>query len=355
MTEAEWLVSSDIRAMLVKPGTQLTLRRLRLLACGFLRRLWAHLVPEGHAAVETAERYADGMASQEELHAQGLAVAVLPVDLVHELAQAVTVTEWTHTEIFTTISALTTLDEEAQRLSRLHRGPACDLLRDLVVNPFGTDPVLDPAWLSWHNGTIRFLTEDIYQQRTFEQMPILGDALEDAGCTDGLILDHCRSGGEHIRGCWVLDLLLRKEPVTTEQRVSEVLQASWPREYRTIIDTVEAMSGRYNRSGRGLFARITLRVEPRTAGPAIVFQHAPALSRVLPREMIGAVVEGIRTALQELGKERELAGLTIRLLDGRYHDVDSTREGFAREAIHVFRQALSARTLVEVSRTGGGP
>ena len=42
-------------------------------------------------------------------------------------------------------------------------------------------------------------------------MPILADALEDAGCTNQDILNHCRGGGEHVRGCWVVDLLLGKE------------------------------------------------------------------------------------------------------------------------------------------------
>ena len=45
----------------------------------------------------------------------------------------------------------------------------------------------------------------------FHDLPILADALEDAGCTDGAILSHCRSGLEHVRGCWVIDLLLGRE------------------------------------------------------------------------------------------------------------------------------------------------
>ena len=50
----------------------------------------------------------------------------------------------------------------------------------------------------------------IYEDRAFD-MPILGDALEDAGCTNAAILKHCRSGAEHVRGCWCLDLILGKE------------------------------------------------------------------------------------------------------------------------------------------------
>jgi hypothetical protein len=52
------------------------------------------------------------------------------------------------------------------------------------------------------------VAKTIYDERRFEDMPILADALEEAGCTSELILGHCRSGGEHVRGCWVLDLIL---------------------------------------------------------------------------------------------------------------------------------------------------
>ena len=55
------------------------------------------------------------------------------------------------------------------------------------------------------------IAQAIYDDRAFDRMPILADALEDAGCTDRAILDHCRSEGPHVRGCWVVDLLLGKE------------------------------------------------------------------------------------------------------------------------------------------------
>jgi hypothetical protein len=50
----------------------------------------------------------------------------------------------------------------------------------------------------------------IYDERAFHDLPILADALEEAGCTDAEILAHCRSSGEHVRGCWVVDLVLGK-------------------------------------------------------------------------------------------------------------------------------------------------
>jgi hypothetical protein len=58
---------------------------------------------------------------------------------------------------------------------------------------------------------VTFLARMIYEERSFDQMPELADALEAAGCTDEDILAHCRGPGEHARGCWVVDLLLGKE------------------------------------------------------------------------------------------------------------------------------------------------
>ncbi len=80
------------------------------------------------------------------------------------------------------------------------------LLRDLFNNPF-RPPRLDPAWLTWQEGAVRKLAEGIYEERAFDRLPVLADALEEAGCTDADILDHGRGGAEHVRGCWVVDLL----------------------------------------------------------------------------------------------------------------------------------------------------
>ena len=83
----------------------------------------------------------------------------------------------------------------------------CDLIRDIFDNPFRPAP-FDPAWRST---TVASIAEAIYTDRAFDRMPILADALEDAGCTSREILDHCRSLGEHVRGCWVVDLVLGKD------------------------------------------------------------------------------------------------------------------------------------------------
>jgi hypothetical protein len=87
----------------------------------------------------------------------------------------------------------------------------CGLIRDVIGNPFRSLPVIAPEWLAWNNGVIPALARSIYGDRAFDQLPVLGDALEDAGCTDRVLLDHCHEPGGHVRGCWVLDLLLGKQ------------------------------------------------------------------------------------------------------------------------------------------------
>ena len=65
--------------------------------------------------------------------------------------------------------------------------------------------------MAWNAGTVRRIAQAIYDDRAFDRMPILADALEDAGCDNADILNHCRESREHVRGCWVVDLLLGKE------------------------------------------------------------------------------------------------------------------------------------------------
>jgi hypothetical protein len=82
-----------------------------------------------------------------------------------------------------------------------------NLVRDIFGNPFR--PItLDPRWLT---STVRDLAGTIYDERVFERLPILADALMDAGCDSEDVIKHCRGEGPHVRGCWVIDLLLERE------------------------------------------------------------------------------------------------------------------------------------------------
>ncbi len=89
--------------------------------------------------------------------------------------------------------------------------PQAEFLRDIVGNPFRAAPVVQQDWLAWNGGTIPALAREIWEARAFDRLPMLADALEDAGCADAALLGHCRSGGEHVRGCWALDLVLGKD------------------------------------------------------------------------------------------------------------------------------------------------
>jgi hypothetical protein len=87
------------------------------------------------------------------------------------------------------------------------RAQHCALLRDIFGNPF-RPTALNRAW---QTSTVVALAQAIYTDRAFDRLPILADALEDAGCDNADILNHCRQGGEHVRGCWVVDLILEKK------------------------------------------------------------------------------------------------------------------------------------------------
>jgi hypothetical protein len=83
-------------------------------------------------------------------------------------------------------------------------------LRDIFGNPFRPPPPLPPAVLTWNDSTVTRMAQGIYEDRAFERLPILADALLDAGCDDEELSRHCRSEGPHVRGCWAVDLILGK-------------------------------------------------------------------------------------------------------------------------------------------------
>jgi hypothetical protein len=81
------------------------------------------------------------------------------------------------------------------------------VMRDISGNPFR--PItLNPSWLI---PSVLTFANGIYFEKAFDRMPILAAALQDAGCDNDDILNHCRQPGEHVRGCWVIDLLLSKQ------------------------------------------------------------------------------------------------------------------------------------------------
>jgi hypothetical protein len=161
--------------------------------------------PRSLFAVETAERFADGLASADELR-QPKANAERACRAgddrearVRRAAYAVADSPWAvnHQLLY----PKNRLGDRKQQAS---------LLNDIFGNPFRSLPAIDPTVLAWNDGTVRKLAQGIYDERAFDRLTVLADALEEAGCSDPDILRHCRQPGEHVRGCWVLDLLLGK-------------------------------------------------------------------------------------------------------------------------------------------------
>jgi hypothetical protein len=88
-----------------------------------------------------------------------------------------------------------------------HRAVAVGVIKDILGPPL-VSPRFDPAW---RTSDVVAMARGIYEGRDFAAMPILADALQDAGCEDAAVLGHCRGPGPHVRGCWVVDLVLGKE------------------------------------------------------------------------------------------------------------------------------------------------
>ena len=87
------------------------------------------------------------------------------------------------------------------------RGTQMSLLRDIIGNPFRSTR----GSPKWRTETAVLLAAQMYESRDFSAMPILADALQDAGCDSDDIFSHCRDANQvHVRGCWVVDLVLGK-------------------------------------------------------------------------------------------------------------------------------------------------
>ncbi|HEY7427313.1 MAG TPA: hypothetical protein VH682_23970 [Gemmataceae bacterium] len=221
MFEARWLRCDEpemmLRYILGKTGD----RKFRLFACACVRRIWPLLRDErSRLAVHRAERYADhpgGLSQLRQVRTEARSAGQLlrgpgdgwrdyPATLAARAAEAtVEDTGWDVARKAAQYAAQAIADSAPEE----HRAQ-CDLLRDAFGNPF--HPIaLNPAWLRWHDGCVVSMARAIYEEWRFEEMPILADALEEAGCDDEEILWHCREEPEHARGCWLLDAILGKK------------------------------------------------------------------------------------------------------------------------------------------------
>jgi hypothetical protein len=206
MSRKNWHKLS-VEQLLEALAGRLSARKLRLFACAAVRRLPAANKGSGGQAVTLAERFADGKATAHELASARFGGRFLPGHPAWAVCwapgeDARAMTERALAWVVGQVSGGAGWpgareEEEAQ----------ADLLRELV-SPQMRRVEIDPLVRAWNDGTVVRLARSIYEERAFEQMPILGDALEEAGCTDGELLDHCRQSGRHVPGCWAVDSIL---------------------------------------------------------------------------------------------------------------------------------------------------
>jgi hypothetical protein len=212
MTEDEWLGGSSAYVMLeaLSRASRTSDRKLRLFACACGRAIWP---PSRGGSVEQAvgagERFADGLIGQHELEEAASRVPQVRADTsswrhrrTHLAAQAV-LTALATTRLSAWDAAWEAITESVDLLA----GARCDLIREVFGNPFRT-PYLDPDCFRHDGRTTLDLARAIYDSRDFEDLPILADALEDAGCADRHLLAHLHEPEGHALGCWALDLVL---------------------------------------------------------------------------------------------------------------------------------------------------
>jgi hypothetical protein len=257
MDEPAWLASARPGPLLACAWGRSGRRKCRLFACGCCRSVWRRLTdPRSRVAVEAVERHADGQiggeefrriaagagAAFDELKRAALAPVVgdeLAGRALHESRGLFTLTDpeaarqahdgasgdpavcaalavWSAAtdtdELRPPATLLDALAFAAEQCAAAAEDPSAEeatqakLAREVFGNPFR--PVgVDPAWLT---PPVVSLARQAYDTGDFAALPVLGDALEEAGCADEAVLGHCRGAGPHARGCWVVDLVLGK-------------------------------------------------------------------------------------------------------------------------------------------------
>ncbi len=217
-------------------GDNYNRRLLHLMAAAVFRSV-QHLVPQRRwrKLLDTVEAYAEGDVSSDEFFeaydAGGINTRALPAakaaaaECIHLLPDDYKVIEGVDyvTDAAGYLGAVTAgvLKKDARLdaaravwqehsfrdAKHAHERAMCAVIRDIFGNPFrpvGFDP-------SWRTEAAAALARGVYADRAFDRLPVLADTLEDAGCTDADVLAHCRDGGPHVRGCWVVDQVLGRE------------------------------------------------------------------------------------------------------------------------------------------------
>jgi hypothetical protein len=221
VTEGDWLDATDPQAMLtfLRDSGRASERKLRLLAVASYRLCYGSDLAystTAQRAVEVAERFADGLAGREELSrsaraASDAAWASLDAVFGHTRASEV---EGAAAQVAgeSAVAAAQAVPVAKYEANYAELTAAQATLLRCVFGPLPFREVhLDLAWLAWNDCIVKRLAEGIFEERAFDRMPVLADALADAGCDNEDLLRHCREPGlVHCRGCWVVDLILGK-------------------------------------------------------------------------------------------------------------------------------------------------
>ena len=178
MSEQDWMSCPNSKPLMQFLQTQkVSDRKLTMYGMACCRRNWDKFDEVMRKHVEDWELFAEGLISREALHASVPECWSDPVDLAWDMASG-----------------------EEGRVQAV-------LVREVFGNPFH----LVTCSPQWRTESVIALATAIYAEHAFDRMPILADALQESGCDNDDILTHCRGPGPHVRGCWVVDLVLGKE------------------------------------------------------------------------------------------------------------------------------------------------
>jgi hypothetical protein len=196
--EATWRTTHNSTRMVNFVRDLASERKFRLFGCACVRQVWELLPIDCRKALWLAERFAEGEVPHSELkRAEQMVARVAERNPASPTVRSVTQV---------VVDSDVVLDNFW--LAVCSDALQCELARCVFGNPFR--PVLSvSAWAQ--SETARQMAQAITDEGRYADLPILADALEDAGCADEDVLGHCRGGAAHARGCWVVDLILGRD------------------------------------------------------------------------------------------------------------------------------------------------
>ena len=213
MTEAEWLQSPKPYPMLGFLHGKMDARRMRLFACACCRQVWPVLRDaRSRKAVRKLEEFADDLANtrlrRDAYNIANAAYSAMPYGRDGISAAACTAVCATYPDPF--VCVLGNFDAALSESRGMNTAAIQQLEADLLRDIFGD--LFRPITFAseWRTETTVLLARRMYEKCDFSAMPILADALQDAGCDNDEVLNHCRADRVHARGCWVVDAVLGK-------------------------------------------------------------------------------------------------------------------------------------------------